>query len=284
MKNTLIISLLAVAITHMPLWAQNKKGSAVYSESIIKKNTQAASMTEQPTNGKNYPDKTYFSKYYRPKNMSGSFKLGYAVPMGFLADAPSSEKAIDAPYIGQDGFGMGPGYLVSLEGYGNLNPKSKSFWIKIPIGINAVLGHKPDWSSINSNIEFKPLSILGLGTGLMLNASVKDIFALTFYYKANLMVLLSEPVFTLNDSKRSYEMEVYDSGSDPFNYFTVIGGEIQFSYNWSIFAEVSDATIKSAYRMRYTDWFGSGTQTFNAGFPYRTLTVGLAYVFNTKTN
>jgi hypothetical protein len=284
MRKVLYVYIVLLIFTKISVLGQNRNASTVYSEDSQMKSNKKVNESNLTGSGTGYPDKTYFSKYYRPKNMTGSFKLGYAMPMGLLAEAPSLDKAIDASYIGQDGFGMNPGYMFSLEGYGNLNKDSKYFWIKIPLGFTAILGHKPDWSSINSNAEFKPLSILGLGSGLMLNASYKDILALTFYYKVNMMILLSEPIFTLNDGSRSYVMEIYDSGSDPFNYYTVIGGEVQFTYNWSIFAEVTNSTIKSTYRLSYNDWFGGGNTIFNAGIPYKTITIGLAYVFNKKSN
>jgi hypothetical protein len=247
-----------------------------------KKMKEFVGQNSQNYSSDGYPDKSYFKKYYQHKNMSGSFKLGLAMPLGLIKEAPSIDKSIDAPYIGQDGFGMDAGYSLGFEGYSTLNKKGKNFWVKFPIGINLTFGHKPDWSSINKSIEFKSLSFIGGGGGIMLNASIKDVCAISVYYKAYAMQLLSKPMFTLTENGRSYEIEKYES--DPFNYYTTRGVEVQFAYNWSVFAEITRSTILASYRLRYTDSNGTGSTIFNSGIPYRAFTFGIAYVFNKKNN
>jgi len=167
--------------------------------------------TEMPT------DPAYYKKYYRPISpLLMSFDIGLSSPSGTFAQAPSPEKSITAPYVGEDGMGAETGFSLGLEfqfaigaSFTPARHKVYPTWGILfsvthnPINWSQMGGH---WKESYTNSGYSSFSA-GMFLGLEYNS--KDRFALGFAYK-----LLAPVVTDFGEA----EMYIYDADNSDDNF------------------------------------------------------------------
>lgn len=230
----------------------------------------------------------YYKKYRSPlASFYFDISLGPSIGVGQWGAAPSAELPLLAPFVGEDGMGVGGGAFISLGFTIPLVFKmdyANSLYPTIGYGIEAASHGAPNWETA---ITVSPPE------------ATSTAFNLSGYLNGGLNYNLNNVVVIEAHAKMLFSFE---SGQPGLQYYSPITGDQEFSIEvpesnyelaWSpgyayslgfrfsklrVFAELYSQKIVRYYEYNYIENGSTETEEFNSNFKVQTLRFGISYI------
>lgn len=234
--------------------------------------------------------RSYYSKYYTPINNSKAdvtLSVGLIFPRGTIKEQPDQNKYLEDPFKGNTGLGLKTGYTAQFNIRFSGGDDNKVRTNPRIMGLYSVnfASHKVKWEVDSDEIKTTGMTYLGMGGGLEMSYSLKNICVLSAYYKLMGSYLFKMPGFETTNGGYTYTVSPSGDSKDGYGYFGAYGFGVRYRKRLSLNLEIKNQKLNREYTLikeseTYNYLYNPDRTSirFPGFFEYKTIALSIGFI------